>query len=84
MQRKNISEYLLFMMLVCPDALMEMVKKVTMNPVIPANILTSIRALNNLFKNIIFHQWLQYNRSKVCPFHSLEGSCNRELEIIID
>ncbi|XP_057527611.1 uncharacterized protein LOC130806507 [Amaranthus tricolor] len=62
------------------DALMEMVKKVTMNPVIPANILTSIRALNNLFKNIIFHQWLQYNRSKILDSFSGCYTTNKNVQ----
>lgn len=60
--------------LVCPDALMELIKKVTMSPVIPANILTGLRALNNLFKNTGFHQWLQFHRSEVCLFHSPNGT----------
>ncbi|CAO2813433.1 unnamed protein product [Amaranthus hypochondriacus] len=62
------------------DALMEMVKKVTMNPVIPANVLTSIRALNNLFKNIIFHQWLQYNRSKILDSFSVCYATNKNVQ----
>lgn len=47
------------------DALLQMVKKVTMNPVIPANVLTGLRALTNMFKNPCFHQWIQYHRSEI-------------------
>lgn len=44
---------------------MEMIKKVTVNPTIPANLLTSIRAVTNLFKNSYYHSWLQNHRGKV-------------------
>uniref|UniRef100_A0A2N9ECM6 PUL domain-containing protein n=1 Tax=Fagus sylvatica TaxID=28930 RepID=A0A2N9ECM6_FAGSY len=37
------------------DALMEIIKKVTTNPAIPANLLTSIRAVTNLFKNSCYY-----------------------------
>ena len=51
------------------DALMEIIKKVTTNPAIPANLLTSIRAVTNLFKNSCYYNWLQKNRSEVgIPF----------------
>nr|XP_023901791.1 uncharacterized protein LOC112013633 [Quercus suber] len=41
------------------------VKKVTTNPAIPANLLTSNRAVTNLFKNSCFYNWLQKHRSEV-------------------
>ncbi|XP_010254965.1 PREDICTED: phospholipase A-2-activating protein isoform X2 [Nelumbo nucifera] len=46
------------------DALMEMIKRVTMLPALPANLLTSIRALTNLFKHSCFYQWLQMHRTE--------------------
>lgn len=47
------------------DILMEVVKKVTVNPTIPANLLTSVRAVTNLFKNSCYYNWLQKHRSEV-------------------
>lgn len=44
---------------------MEVIKKVTINPTIPANQLTSIRAVANLFKNSFHYNWLQKHRSEV-------------------
>ena len=46
-------------------ALSEIIKKVTTNPAIPANLFTSIRAVTNLFKNSCFYNWLQKHRSEV-------------------
>lgn len=51
--------------MLCADVLMEMIKKVTANPAVPANLLTSIRAVTNLFKNSGYYNWLQRNRSEV-------------------
>lgn len=48
------------------DVLMEMINKVTTTPALPANLLTSIRAVTNLFKNSSYYNWLQKNRSEVC------------------
>lgn len=50
---------------------MDLIKKVTNNP-LPPNLLTSIRAVVNLFKNSSFHLWLQNHRVEVsfiyfCP-----------------
>lgn len=47
------------------DALMEVIKKVTKDPAIPANLLTSIRAVTNLFKNPCYYNWLYKNCSEV-------------------
>ncbi|CAH9056252.1 unnamed protein product [Cuscuta europaea] len=46
------------------DTLFELLKKVTVNP-IPANLLTSIRAVTNLFKNSIFYDWLLKHRGEI-------------------
>lgn len=50
---------------VISDILMEVIKKVTVNPTIPANLLTSIRAVTNLFRNLCYYNWLQKHRSEV-------------------
>lgn len=47
------------------DVLMEMIKKVTANPAIPGNLLTSIRVVTNLFKNSCYYNWLYINQSEV-------------------
>ncbi|KAJ1410416.1 WD40/YVTN repeat-like-containing domain superfamily [Sesbania bispinosa] len=56
------------------DILMEVIKKVTINPTIPANLLTSIRAVTNLFKNSCFYNWLQKHRSEFIPNKNLQLS----------
>ncbi|KAK2665260.1 hypothetical protein Ddye_003834 [Dipteronia dyeriana] len=64
------------------DVLMEMIKKVTTNPAIPANLLTSIRAVSNLFKNSNNHNWLQKNRSEILDaFSSCYSSPNKNLQL---
>ena len=47
------------------DILMDIIRKVTENPSVPANLLTSIRLVTNLFKNSCFFNWLQRHRSEV-------------------
>lgn len=47
------------------DVVMEMIMKATTDPALPANLLTSIRAVNNFFKNSSYHGWLQKHRSDV-------------------
>ncbi|KAI4295562.1 hypothetical protein L6164_035597 [Bauhinia variegata] len=64
------------------DILMELIKKVTINPAIPANLLTSIRAVTNLFKNLQFYNWLQKNRSEILDaFSSSSSSPNKNLRL---
>ncbi|KAH8479636.1 hypothetical protein H0E87_031271, partial [Populus deltoides] len=46
------------------DILMEMIKRVTTNPPLPPNLLTGIRAVTNLFKNLPYHTWLQKHQSE--------------------
>ncbi|CAL5329142.1 unnamed protein product [Camellia sinensis] len=46
------------------DVLMEMVKNVTTSPALPANLLTSTRAVTNLFKTSCYYQWLLKHRSE--------------------
>ncbi|KAK2381891.1 phospholipase A-2-activating protein [Trifolium repens] len=64
------------------DILMEVIKKVTVNPTIPANLLTSIRAVTNLFKNSCFYNWLQKHRSEILDaFSSCSSSTNKNLQL---
>ncbi|PHT42102.1 hypothetical protein CQW23_20956 [Capsicum baccatum] len=52
------------------DVLMELIKKVTISPPLPANLLTSVRALTNLFKNGSYHDWLLKHRGEVLDAYS--------------
>ncbi|XP_061359048.1 uncharacterized protein LOC133303157 [Gastrolobium bilobum] len=64
------------------DILMELIKKVTINPTIPANLLTSIRAVTNLFKNSCYCNWLQEHRSEILDaFSSCSSSPNKNLQL---
>lgn len=47
------------------DILMEVIKRVTTNSPLPPNILTSMRAVTNLFKNSCYYNWLLRHRSEV-------------------
>lgn len=48
-----------------PDIIMEIIKKATVDSAAPANLITSIRAVANLFKSSGYHSWLQKHRSEV-------------------
>ncbi|GAB2250396.1 hypothetical protein Droror1_Dr00016646 [Drosera rotundifolia] len=62
--------------------LVVMIKKVTASPAIPANILTSLRLLVNLFKDSRFHQWLLYNRIEILDaFSSCSTSSNKNVQL---
>jgi phospholipase A-2-activating protein len=64
------------------DVLMEMIKKVTANPAIPGNLLTSIRVVTNLFKNSCYYNWLYKNRSEILDaFSSCYSSPNKNLQL---
>ncbi|XP_062176916.1 uncharacterized protein LOC133881875 isoform X1 [Alnus glutinosa] len=64
------------------DVLMEMIKKVTANPAIPGNLLTSIRVVTNLFKNLCYYNWLYKNRSEILDaFSSCFSSPNKNLQL---
>lgn len=63
------------------DIFMDLIKKVTSNP-LPANLLTSIRAVVNLFKNSGFHFWLQKHRVEIFDaFASCYSSPNKNVQI---
>ncbi|CAJ1933456.1 unnamed protein product [Sphenostylis stenocarpa] len=64
------------------DILMEVIKKVTVNSTIPANLLTSIRAVTNLFRNARYYNWLQKHRSEVLDaFSCCSSSPNKNLQL---
>ncbi|GMH13428.1 hypothetical protein Nepgr_015269 [Nepenthes gracilis] len=64
------------------DALMAMIKRVTASPTIPANILTSLRAITNLFKNSCFHKWLQDHRTEILDaFSSCYTTLNKHVQL---
>ncbi|KAK7257922.1 hypothetical protein RIF29_32249 [Crotalaria pallida] len=64
------------------DILMGVIKKVTANPTIPANLLTSIRTLTNLFKNSRYYNWLQKHCSEILDaFSSCSSSPNKNLQL---
>ncbi|KAL2983534.1 hypothetical protein AAZX31_12G043600 [Glycine max] len=64
------------------DILMEVIKKVTVNPTIPANLLTSIRVVTNLFRNLCYYNWLQKHRSEILDaFSSCSSSPNKNLQL---
>ncbi|KAL4581254.1 hypothetical protein LXL04_017464 [Taraxacum kok-saghyz] len=63
------------------DVLKDLIKKVTSNP-LPANFLTSIRVLVNLFKNSAFHPWLLNHRVEIFDaFASCYSSPNKNVQI---
>lgn len=47
------------------DLLLDLIKKVTEDSALPANLLTTVRVLVNLFKNSSFQYWLQTHYSQV-------------------
>ncbi|KAF4348191.1 hypothetical protein G4B88_029686, partial [Cannabis sativa] len=64
------------------DTLMEIIKRVTENPSLPANLLTSIRLVTNLFKKSSFFNWLQRHRVEVLDaFSSCYSSPNKNLQL---
>ncbi|XP_015900825.2 uncharacterized protein LOC107433940 [Ziziphus jujuba] len=64
------------------DILMEIIKKVIENPSVPANLLTSIRLVTNLFKNSCYYNWLQRHRTEVLDaFSSCNASPNKNLQL---
>ncbi|GAV67108.1 WD40 domain-containing protein/PUL domain-containing protein/PFU domain-containing protein [Cephalotus follicularis] len=64
------------------DALIELIKKVTADPSLPANLLTTIRAVTNLFKNSYYCNWLQKHRSDIIDaFSSCYTSPNKNLQL---
>ncbi|KAL2468403.1 transducin family protein/WD-40 repeat family protein [Forsythia ovata] len=64
------------------DTIMELIKKVTSSPPLPANLLTSLRAVTNLFKSSYFHEWLQLHRMEILDaFSSFYSSSNKNVQL---
>ncbi|PON76893.1 Guanine nucleotide-binding protein, beta subunit [Parasponia andersonii] len=63
------------------DILIEIIKKVTENPSLPANLLTTIRLVTNLFKNSNYSNWLQRHRIEVFDALSSYLSPNKNLQL---
>ncbi|KAL3814160.1 hypothetical protein ACJIZ3_015428 [Penstemon smallii] len=64
------------------DFVIELIKKVTASPPLPANVLTSLRAVTNLFKNSTFSEWLQIHRAEILDaFSSCCSSPNKNVQI---
>jgi len=64
------------------DVLMEMINNVTTSPPVPANLLTSIRAVTNLFKSSCYYPWLQNHRSEILDaFSSCFSSPNKNVQV---
>ncbi|KAL6209650.1 hypothetical protein ACLB2K_020590 [Fragaria x ananassa] len=64
------------------DLLWEMIKNAAMNHSVPANLLTSVRVVTNLFKNSSFHNWLQLHRSEILDvYSSCCSSPNKNLQL---
>ncbi|XP_010999293.1 PREDICTED: phospholipase A-2-activating protein-like [Populus euphratica] len=64
------------------DILMEMIKRIATNPPLPPNLLTGIRAVTNLFKNLSYHTWLQKHQSEILDaFSSCYSSPNKNLQL---
>ncbi|KAK2978346.1 hypothetical protein RJ640_016448 [Escallonia rubra] len=63
------------------DILMELIQKATASP-LPANILTSIRAVTNLFRNSSYYPWLQKHRGEILDaFSSFYSSSNKNVQV---
>ncbi|VVA15155.1 PREDICTED: phospholipase [Prunus dulcis] len=64
------------------DLLLEMIKRVSTNPSLPANLLTSVRVVTNLFKNSCYYNWLQKHRSEILDvYSSCSSSPNKNLQL---
>ncbi|XP_058190438.1 uncharacterized protein LOC131307773 [Rhododendron vialii] len=64
------------------DVLIEMINNVTSSPPLPANLLTSIRAVTNVFKNSCYYPWLQKHRSEILDaFSSCCSSPNKNVQV---
>jgi phospholipase A-2-activating protein len=64
------------------DLLLDLIKKVTEDSALPANLLTTVRVLVNLFKNSSFHYWLQTHHSQILDaFSNCYSSPNKNLQL---
>ncbi|CAM8997567.1 unnamed protein product [Rhodiola kirilowii] len=62
--------------------LMHLIKRATSPPASPANLLTTIRALVNLFKDSNFHNWLLEHRSEIIDVYaSCYSASNKNVQL---
>ncbi|KAL9174046.1 hypothetical protein ABFS82_02G026600 [Erythranthe guttata] len=60
----------------------ELIKKITASSPLPANLLTSLRAVTNMFKNGYFNEWLLLHRSEILDaFSSCGSSPNKNVQM---
>ncbi|KAF9620246.1 hypothetical protein IFM89_010981 [Coptis chinensis] len=63
------------------DIVMETIKKVTTAPAGVANLLTTIRAVTNLFKHSFFHEWLRRHRIEILDAFSSCSTSNKNVQV---
>ncbi|PIN02311.1 hypothetical protein CDL12_25172 [Handroanthus impetiginosus] len=64
------------------DIVIELIKKVTASPPLPANLLTSLRAVTNLFKSSIYNEWLLIHRAEILDaYSSCCSSSNKNVQL---
>ncbi|KAG9130365.1 hypothetical protein Leryth_004346 [Lithospermum erythrorhizon] len=63
------------------DIFLGLIKRVTENP-LPANVLTCIRVVTNLFKSSSYHGWLQKHRGEILDaFSNCSSSSNKNIQL---
>ncbi|KAL6497749.1 hypothetical protein OROHE_026988 [Orobanche hederae] len=64
------------------DIIVELIRKVTASPPLPANLLTTLRAVINLFRNACYNEWLLIHRAEILDvFSSCWSSSNKNVQI---
>ncbi|KAI3446071.1 hypothetical protein Pfo_002736 [Paulownia fortunei] len=64
------------------DIVIELIRKVTASPPLPANLLTSLRAVTNLFKSACYNEWLLIHRAEILDaFASCWSSSNKNVQM---
>ncbi|KAL5715136.1 hypothetical protein ACHQM5_017003 [Ranunculus cassubicifolius] len=63
------------------DIIIETIKNVTRAPALAANLLTTIRALTNLFKQSCFHEWLQLHRTEILDAFSSCSPSSKNIQL---
>ncbi|KAK6136826.1 hypothetical protein DH2020_029421 [Rehmannia glutinosa] len=64
------------------DIFIELIKKATANTPLPANLLTSLRVVTNLFKSSCYNEWLLIHRAEILDaFSSCCSSSNKNVQI---
>ncbi|KAL6522636.1 hypothetical protein OROMI_031594 [Orobanche minor] len=64
------------------DIIVELIRKVTASPPLPANLLTTLRAVINLFRNACYNEWLLIHRAEILDvFSSCWSSSNKNVQM---